>query len=66
MPGGNVGGSPGFAFKGIFKGSKLNSVDRDCLKYALVSKKILDLYSGSFFAVLVSFDVATSCTPLIS
>ena len=66
IPGGNLGGSPGFAFTGISKGSKLKSVDNECLKYALVSKKIFDLKFGSSFAVLISSTVATSCTPLIS
>ena len=66
MPRGNVGGSPGLAFIGISRGSKSKSVDSDCLKYPLVSKKTFDLKSESFFAVLISCTVTTSCTPLIS
>ena len=66
MPGGNIGGSPGLAFIGISRGSNSKSVDNDCLKYPLVSKKIFDLEFDRFFAVSISFTVATSCTPLIS
>ena len=66
MPVGNLGGSPGRAFKGISMGSKSKSEDSDCLKYPLVSKKTFDLKPASFFAVLISSTVTTSCTPLIS
>ena len=64
MPEGKVGGSPGCALIGISSGFKLKSVESDCLKYALVSKKISDLNSERFFAVSVSSLVATSSTPL--
>ena len=66
MPLGNFGGFPGRAFKGISMGSKSKSVESDCLKYALVSKKTFDLKPDSFFAFLISSSVTTSCTPLIS
>ena len=66
MPGGNTGGLPGQAFIGISKGSKSNSVDSDCLKYPLDSKKTFDLKPASFSAVLISCIVTTSCSPLIS
>ena len=66
MPGGNIGGSPGLALIGISRGSKSNSVDSDCLKYPLVSKKTFDLNPESCSAVLISCSVTTSCTPLIS
>ena len=66
MPGGNLGGSPGSALIGTSRGFKLKSVDSDFLKYPLVSKKIFDLKLDSFFAVLISSIVTTSCTPLIS
>ena len=66
MPEGKLGGSPGRALIGISRGSKSKSVESDCRKYALVSKKIFDLEIVRFFAVLISSTVATSCTPLIS
>ena len=66
MPRANLGGSPGWAFIGISRGSKSKRVDSDFLKYPLVSKKIFDLKLDSFFAVLISSIVTTSCTPLIS
>ncbi len=66
MPEGNIGGSPGRAFIGISRGSKSKSVDSDCLKYPLVSKKTCDLKPESFSAILISSKVTTSCTPLIS
>ena len=66
MPEGNIGGLPGLASIGISKGSKSKSVESDCLKYPLVSKKTFDLKSESFSEVLISSTVTTSCTPLIS
>ena len=66
MPEGKLGGSPGLALIGISRGSKSKSVDSDFLKYPLVSKKTFDLKPESFSAVLISSDVTTSCTPLIS
>ena len=66
MPEGKLGGSPGCALIGISRGSKLKSVDSDCLKYPLVSKKTFDLNPESFSAVLISCTVTSSCTPLIS
>ena len=66
MPEGKVGGSPGLALIGISRGSKSKRVDSDCLKYPLVSKKTFDLKLVSFFEVLISSNVTTSCTPLIS
>ena len=65
MPGGNIGGSPGLAFIGISRGSNSKSVDNDCLKYPLVSKKTFDLKPDNFSAVLISSKVTTQCTPLI-
>ena len=66
MPEGKLGGFPGSALIGISKGSKSKSVESDCRKYALVSKKIFDLELDRVFEVLISSTVATSCTPLIS
>ena len=66
MPEGKLGGFPGSAIIGTFRGSKSKSVDSDCLKYPLVSKKTFDLKPESFPAVLISCSVTTSCTPLIS
>ena len=63
---GNIGGKPGLAVIGISKGSILNIVDSDFLKYPLVSKKTFDLTPESFSAALISSAVTTSCTPLIS
>ena len=65
VPGVNTGGSPGWAFIGISKGSKSKSVDSDFLKYPLVSKKTFDLIPASCFAILIFSAVTTSCTPLI-
>ena len=66
IPEGKLGGSPEWALIGISRGFKSKSVDSDFLKYPLVSKKIFDLKLDSFFAVLISSIVTTSCTPLIS
>ena len=66
IPKGNSGGSPGFAFIGISKGSKSKSVANDCLRYDLVSKNFFALNSESLFAVSISFNVATPCIPFIS
>ena len=66
IPLGNSGGSPGFAIIGISNGFKLKRVAKDFLIYALLSKKIVALWLESFFAISISFSVATSCTPLIS
>ena len=54
MPWGNFGGLPGSAFIGISRGSKSKSVDSDCLKYPLVSRKTFALKPDSFSAVLIS------------
>ena len=48
----------------ISSGSKLKRVPKEFLIKALLSKKILARCLESLLAILISFGVATSCTPL--